>query len=367
MTARPWACEVDVPASARVDGGIWEPADATPGANNQIMFAPDRWGVRPMGQPTSANQPYRGDREGFPAFVWPNTRGNRGVRVTDNFTPRYWVFVMAYNDSALSAFLGDPGIVYGDTNNRVRGRNGANTLRTRVSKNCANPAEPVLPMSMSIIEWFPAAATLPWGLMGDGNNGWQGPIWFAMALGEVPSDELRSMIQGSLAWRFNRPDLLPTTHQFRNAAPVVAAAQPVEARGAAQMQVRAGGRVGLAVSAKGGAGFRLGAYGRARVGIAARGRAAVHVQAAGRAGVGIAGCGGAGLTLGGSGRAGLALSARGSAALRLLAGGAAVVLDAPITIRGRIATVGQSRSATDGLAGRRTTAGNDGRRSTRET
>lgn len=223
----PWTLE-DIPAEYRINGGLWEAQNAQIVNTNQVASVPDTWSVRDMVQATTGGQPYYGDRNGFPAVVWPDTTGNRHLRVAANFQPVYWIFVAAYNTGALTTFSGAATILMHDTSNRVIGNPGTNSLVQTVgttwarelSKNAGAYSATVLPMPMGLVEVQGPAVSGRWTLGSTvSNSSWQGPMWLAMALGTVPTGNLLARIQGYLAWRYNLQGSLPAGHPYKNAPP----------------------------------------------------------------------------------------------------------------------------------------------------
>lgn len=208
------------------------------------------------------------------------------------------------------------------------------------------------------------ASALPeWGGPGSGANG--GPT--NGNTGHTPGSGTDGVVE--VRWRAGAaPEVVPAAG---GAALILGGGGrgqvSIPTRGQVTASLSARGRFDLRILVSAAALAAIRAAGVAGLRVPARGGAVLHAEAVGQLGLSIAAKGAAALALDAAGFSGLRIAAFGSAKAQLLASGSATVIDAPITIRGRIATVGQSRSVTDGLAGLRTTAGNDGRRSTRET
>lgn len=320
MAVRLWTCAQDIPAEYRVDGGVWDAVNVTLVSGNQVQSVADSWGVRAMNQNTSGGQPFYGERSGLPAIVWPDTASNRRLQVESSFAPVYWVFVLAYNDGSRATFLNAPTIIMYDGSNRVIGRPNTNQLVDTVEttwaralrKNAGAYSAVILPMPQCMAELVGPKNSGRWCLGSTvSNNGWQGPMWFAMALGTEPTGDLLARIQGYLAWRFGLQGDLPAGHAYKNAAPTVddgvnAAGRGVTAsagRGRTSMSLdgrgrgssgsRGSGRSGMSASYRGGATTAQIGYGRANAVVSASGAAESGSLAGGLAFMSMVSLGGA--------------------------------------------------------------------------
>lgn len=228
IPGEPWTLS-DIPAEYRVNGGLWQSKNATLNGTNQVSSLPDAWGTNDMFQNTSGGQPFYGLRNGLNAVVWPNTAGSRFLRTAGDFAPVYWMFVAEYNDGVRDTFLTLSALIgCNTTNGRIIGSSGSSNLvnsvgnfwTSELSKNVGPYTNTVLPMTMSMLEARGPALAGRWALGGvESNRAWQGPMWFAMALGIEPTGDLLYKIQGRVAWDYNLQSSLPVDHPYKTAEP----------------------------------------------------------------------------------------------------------------------------------------------------
>lgn len=227
----PWTPN-DLPAEYRTNGGMWDAANVTPVDTNQVATVPDSWAVRDMVQPTVANRPFYGTRNGFPAVVWPDTPGNRFVAVTTSFQPVYYIEVAQFQTGTETATDANLTHIIGGDNDgvgaRVRLRGNTGSLNAadgnfQVAKNGTEAwSTMVLPLPMSIMEIQGSFNGTLWGAGRSSVAGraWRGPKLWWMFLGQVPTLDLRQRLQGYLAWRYNLVASLPADHPYKNAPPM---------------------------------------------------------------------------------------------------------------------------------------------------
>lgn len=231
---RDWTLD-DIPASMKSAGALYDPANAVVGANNQISAVPNSWGGVGLAQATSASQVFRGDRAGFPSFVWPDTQSSRSL-IAAGDTPFVWmIFVLQYKAGAETTFSTSAGICSGGTGNpsRVFGNAATANLWTNAGSSWAQAASvnagaysaTVLPLPISLLEIrnpVPLPGALRLGTVGT-NLSWNGPMWKVIGLTAEPDAELKARIQGCLAWDYGIEASLPANHPHRNQRPRIAA------------------------------------------------------------------------------------------------------------------------------------------------
>lgn len=231
MAARLWRL-TDIPASYRTNGVLLDPKAAqVSGAN--ITAIPDGFGVRPFAQPVASLQPSLGLVNGFPAIVHPNAPNNLHLVPASAFAPAWWLIVAQFQDGLAASW---PPTAYinllsdGGSNSLTRvaaDASGANLIASgwtgAASKNGGAYGPALLPLPMSLValrgnptmaQWSPGRGDR------DTTRGWRGPIFFALALGLEPSDELLRKIEGRVAWDFGLQASLPAGHPYRNHQPL---------------------------------------------------------------------------------------------------------------------------------------------------
>ncbi|MDH2328700.1 hypothetical protein QCN27_17750 [Cereibacter sp. SYSU M97828] len=377
MASRPWTL-ADIPDEVRAGGSLFEPENAVVGGNNQISSCPDSFGTAPLTQANSGNQIYRGDRLGYPSFVWPDTISNRFM--TASVGPLVWMmFVAQWKTGTEAVFSNNSGLAVGSTGNpsRVFGSSGTPNLWGNVASSWAQQASinarpytaKVLPLPMSMVEVrnaspFPSPMRL--GYAGSSATAWNGPMWLVLGLCIEPTEDLLARIQGYVAWQFGLQADLPPDHAYRDAPPMVVDALPIDAIGSAVLSAQAGGRAAVSLGARGGSRLRFGAGGRSKTGIGARAALSVGIKPVGNAGVSLVAGGGAKARSLAGGMAGMGIAARARAMAQLLSSGFALVTGAPQPPR-RGATTVQSKTRTRGPDGILRTRGPNGRTFTRKT
>lgn len=213
---------------------IYEPELAAVGTNNQITNQPDSWGAFPLSQPTSGNQIFKGMRNGYDSWVWPDTTGSRRLQSTAN-NPGfvYFLMVMQYKTGVETTFAVNTGFArgYGGNTERIIGRTGtpnmfdtAGQCWTGVASVNAKPyGIQVLPLPMSLIEFkgTPMTGFFDLGWFGSTSSAWQGPGWLCIAMTVEPTGDVLARLQGWVAWRFGLQESLPINHPWRNEKPWV--------------------------------------------------------------------------------------------------------------------------------------------------
>lgn len=233
----PWTLD-DIPAEYRVNGGLWE-ANRQVAENGMVARWPDRWGVRDLSQSVLADRPAVANVNGLPCAYWLDEANTKSLQPPGDFAPVWWIFVLRYRQGIDASW---PNEAYSNIlsngeasvhNKRVFGDKSGNMLFqgtswTQEASINAQPYSPViLPLPLSLLELRGPAIMAAWSIgrwSGLAGRSWRGPIPMAMALGKEPVGDLRSRIQGRIAWDHGLQHRLPPDHPNRNEPPMKEAA-----------------------------------------------------------------------------------------------------------------------------------------------